>query len=963
MYKLIKQEYVDEVASDAIVLEHIETGAKVLVLSNNDENKAFGIGFKTIPEDSTGVAHIVEHCVLSGSRKYTTREPFMDLIKSSMQTFLNAMTFPDKTIYPVSSRNEKDFYNLMDVYLDAVFYPRIYDKKEIFEQEGWHYELDENENIIYNGVVYNEMKGVYSDPQNIVSDLVTFNLHKNSSYGVDSGGNPKDIPNLSYEDFLKFHKKHYHPSNSYIYLYGDLDYERVLQYIENNYLLNFKKEDLDPTIHLNSAFEIPEEIEATYGASESEMKGNKDYLAMSWCLGDRNNKLDTFMTKFLSELLIDSDASPLKRALLESNFCEDVYAETSSSLPLDLTIIAKHTDANKVDEFKNIIKTSLQNIVEHGIDKDLLVATLNKFEFSLREGGGSQRAIIYYIRALDTWLYGSDPIDALKTNEIVEKLREKIDTDFFQTYIDKKILNNNFSITVSVRPELNKNLKEDKELEEKLAKFKESLTDYDLSNIKKAHENLIAFQMTEDSEEDKATIPTLELSDIKNGVTHIPREVIKKEYGELLFNEQFTNAISYVNLSFDTSHIKTEDLYNLSILTDLIGKLSTKNYKYDELDSKIYTVMGGMNLIPLAYKDLSSDSKTNFKRRMNLNFKTLDVNFKESIDLINEIISTTKFTEKNRIKEILLSEKSASESEILQNGHAIASQTVQSYYNAHISYNCKLNGLDNYFYLSELVEHFDERYDELVSSLERIRKEVFNSKNLIINLTTSREGLDEQINLLDNLALSLPSVSYEVADYEFTEEAKNQGFTTSANVQYVSKGYDISKFGLKYDGSMQVLASILSSDYLHNNIRAKGGAYGAGAKLSLSSDFVTYSYRDPQLKNTVDIYNNIYEFVENLNLSKDDLKNYIIGSINSFDPLISPQAASELNLLRYMSNITEEMMEEFKTQALNTTLDKLKSMSSALKKAMEQNFICVIGGEEKIKESSELFKEITSLKK
>ena len=961
-YKIIDEKYINEVGSNAIVYEHIKTKAQVLCLINDDENKAFGIGFRTVPEDSTGVAHIVEHCTLSGSRKYRTREPFMDLIQSSMQTFLNAMTYPDKTLYPISSRNKKDFYNLMDVYLDAVFYPRMYEKKEIFMQEGWHYELENLESdLLLNGVVYNEMKGVYSDPQNIVSDVITFNLHKDSSYGVDSGGDPKNIPDLTYENFLAFHKKYYHPSNSYIYLYGDLNMEEALKYIDENYLKDFEYEDIDSKIILNEAFKEQKTVYDTYSASNDEMGENKDYLAYSWCIGNSKNKKDLFLRDFLSELLIDAEAAPIKKALLKAGLGEDIYAETSSSETLDLSIIVKNTSKDRLEEFKNIVENTLKDLIKNGINRDLLEATLNKFEFAFREGGGTQRSIIYYIRALNSWLYDESPFNGLTFNDVIDELKENINSDFFEKYIEEKLLNNPYSLITIVTPELDKNLKEEKELKEKLENIKNNMSKEELENIMKEHKELIDFQMTEDSKEDKATIPSLELSDISKNITHIPREEIEEKPYKVLINEQFTNNLSYVTLAFDANHFSEKEIFNLSLLTDLYGKVKTKNYSYENLNNEIYKTMGGFVVNNLTYSD-SKDYKK-FYPYVNVTMKMLDDKIKDSLILMDEILNHSDFSDKNRIKEILLSEKSQMESAILQNGHGIVSEIVKSYYSAQGDYNGKTSGLPIYFYIADLLEDFDNKWEDFKNSLEDISKKIFVQNRLILNYTGDKKTYTANKENFKNLVKTFNSNNFEEIPYTFVENNKNEAYKTSANVQYVSKGYNLNALGEEYNGALAVLGNILSISYLHYNIRAKGGAYGAGIRFSRTGDILTYSYRDPHLANTVKVYDEIPEFVENLDISESELKDFIIGSMNSFDPLLSPVLKGEVNLSRYISNITEESIEKIKKEAIDTSLEKLKSYSSILKNAMDKNYICAIGGEEKIKKDASLFKEVINLKR
>ncbi|MDO5041644.1 MAG: insulinase family protein, partial [Peptoniphilus sp.] len=880
-YKLITEEYIDDIASTAKIYEHIKTKAKVLTLSNDDENKAFSISFRTIHENSSGVPHIVEHCVLSGSRKYRTKEPFMDMIKGSMQTFLNAMTYPDKTMYPVSSRNKKDFYNLMDVYLDSVFYPLMYEKEEIFRQEGWHYELeDKDAPLIYNGVVYNEMKGVYSDEQNIVSDLITFNLHENSSYGVDSGGNPENITDLSYEDFLAFHKKFYHPSNSYIYLYGDLNMEEALEYIDENYLSDFDYKKVDSQIKLNAPFHEPKTVHGTFNSSED--KENKDYLAYSWSIGKSDNKLDSFMQNFLIELLVNSNSAPIKRALLEKNLAEDVYAEGSSSLALDISIIAKNTDASRSEEFKQTIFDALKDIVEKGLDRDLLKATLNKFEFSFREGGGAMKSIIYNIRAMNSWLYDKSPIDSLKTNDLIKELRENMDSDFFEKYIEEKLLNNNYALLLIAKPEIDKDKKTAQRIKDELQNHKNSLDDSQLQSMIDETHKLFDFQLSEDSPEDKATIPSLEISDINKEITHIPLEVNKNKGRTYLFNEQFTNEISYITFSFDASHVKREEIANLSLLSDLVGKLSTSNFHYAKLDSEIYKVLGNYSLNPVVYANYKDRDDIN--PRFNVSFKTLDINFKKSLDLMAEILLNTQLEEKDRIKELLQMEKSADESSLLQNGHVIMIETVKSYFLKQSDYTAKISGLENYFYLRDLVSNFESKWEEFKGSLQHLMKNFVNSKNLIVHFTGSKKSYEQNIQFIEEFIDQLPEKTLEKQEYEFKKEQKNQGFSLPANVQYVSKGFDLKELGAEYKGTFSVLANILSSTYLHDNIRAKGGAYGAGVRFSMSSDMETYSYRDPNLSKTIEVYDGMSTFLENLALSEEDIKNFIIGTMNVFDP-------------------------------------------------------------------------------
>lgn len=960
-YKLIEEKYIDEVASNCKVYSHIKTGARVLTLENNDENKAFGIGFRTPPEKGNGVCHIVEHCVLSGSRKFKTKEPFMDLIKSSLQTFLNAMTFPDKTIYPVSSRNKKDFYNLMDVYLDAVFYPSIYEEEKIFLQEGWHYDLkNKDDELKYNGVVYNEMKGVYSSSENIVSDAMVFALHENSSYGVDSGGDPKLIPTLSYEEFKNYHKKYYHPSNSYIYLYGNQNMEEALDFIDKNYLADFYKEEINSEIILNDELKETKDVEITFSASKEEMKEKIDYLSKGWTVGYADSKLDVFMRDFLAELLIDAQAAPIKKAIFEAGLAEDVYSETSSSFPLDLSIVLKNTDADRKDEFLEILKNTLKDLVENGIDRDLLEATLNKFEFIFREGGGTQKAIIYYIRALNSWLYDQSPLDALYYNDVLNEVKEKLNDNFVENYIKEKLLDNVYSVNLVARPELNKNDREEKELRENLQTIKEKMSNEEREEVIRKSIELEKYQSEEDSLEAKKTIPSLELSDIDEKVTDYKPEEDKIDDVIYLKSNQETNGIVYTTISHDISFIKREEIEIMSLLLSIIGLIDTKNYSYEELNNEIYKATGGITFNPTVYVD--SKDKEKYSLRMNVKMKSTAENVKRGLEIVDEIIYNSMLNSKKRIKELLNILKSRIESTMLQNGHQFIISILKSYYSKVAEIQSHIGGLDYYNFMRDLAENFEDRWEQFEKDSEAVYEKLFARDNLIISTVGNISELNKIKADLKVYIDKLKVENIKFNDYDFKCENKNEGLYTTSNVIYASKGYDLEKLGIKYSGDLTVLANILNSSYLHNEIRAKGGAYGAGITIGRNGEMATYSYRDPNLRNTVKVYDAIGNFVENLKMSDEDLKDFIIGSMNAFDPLLSPEQIGDINLSRFITGLTIEDLEKSKREALKTNIEKLNSYGKVFDEAMKKNYLAVFGSESIIRDSADLFKEIKSIK-
>lgn len=958
-YNLIKTEHIPDLDAEAMYLKHSKTKAKILLLKNKNINKTFSIGFKTPPNNSTGVAHIVEHSTLSGSRKYKTKEPFMDMISSSMQTFLNAMTYPDKTIYPISSRNLKDFQQLMDLYLDSVFYPRMYDVKEIFLQEGWHEEIQEGK-LIYNGVVYNEMKGVYSDPSNQVSDIVREILHPSGTYHHDSGGNPKFIPDLSYQEFLDFHSSYYHPSNSYILLAGDLDFQERLEYLDREYLQHFDYLQTPSEIISHETYKNPLEFFKTYSTSKEEYSEDKTYLAMSWNIKNNPQPLDLLLRNFFAELLIESDNALLKTKLLEKGIGEDIYSELFTGNSLDFTLFAYHTNKNKYEEFQTIVMSELKNLVEKGIPKKDLESTLNKFEFSIRQGGGSHRDLISYIGALNTWLYGQDPIEALKIGSLLEYMREKIPTDFYENKIKEWFIDSNNRIQGYIEPEIGKQEKEDSILAEKLSQRLLSLNETEKEKIIQQQEQLVEFQMREDLKEAKDTIPKLEISDIPKDITEIEREYIQLSNVEGTFNKQTTNGIVYGTFAFPLSHLNLEEMVDASILADLLGRLATESYSREELSQEVFLRTGGISFeTPV---ELHANNQE-FTPYLFIRLGMLEDKLEKGLSILNEILFNTNFSNEKHILEILYSMKSDMEASILQSAHTLSMARLKSYFHKASYVDEEINGLELYFKVSDLLKNF--KYEEFVKRIKLIYKKIFYKDLLKFNITGEINSLDKAKHVFSNFISQLQEDHENILspkNIPFEPQRKNEAFVSSSMVNYVAKGYNINLLGESYSGQMAVLANILSTKYLHYNIRAKGGAYGAGIQFSRSNLASTYSYRDPNLENTIEVYNKIGDYVENLQLSQRELDDFIIGTMNSFDPHLPPHSLGLLDFKRYLNGVTKEKVMEWKEEALKTNLASLKEKSSLLKEIMKQDYLCVIGNEEEIQKNKEKFTSIRNLK-
>ncbi|WP_054252801.1 insulinase family protein [Neofamilia massiliensis] len=954
-YTLKQKEYIEELDSTGYYFVHNKTKAKVFYLENKDEIKTFSIGFRTPPKDSTGVAHIVEHTVLSGSRKYRTKEPFMDLVNSSLQTFLNAMTFPDKTIYPIATRNTKDFYNLMDVYLDAVFYPRIYEEEKIFYQEGWHYEMEDLDSPIkYNGVVYNEMRGAYSDPDDQVSEIISEALHPGSTYSHDSGGNPHHIPDLTYEDFLNFHKKYYHPSNSYIFLNGAMDIEEVLKYIDQEYLGNFDYLEVNSKINEGQSENKIEVLDKTYSIGAGEKKENKAYYVYGLTIGPSTSPMDRFMRSILQDIIIESDSSILKDKFLESGLCEDYFSQVSTSISQDFFIVGKNGDGKSLDKFVKIIEDGLRQAVEEKIDQDLVAATLNSFEFSTKDLG-IHKGVLLNISCLRSWLYDASPIEALKYKDTLAYIKDNLDKGIVEEYIKEKILNNPRKIQLTVRPNPGEFLEKDKIQEEKLRAYKESLSQEEKENLVKKTQDLFEYQTKLDSKEDKATIPKLDLKDISKGVSHLDTEVIKDGDRDLVFTRAFTNGIYNMTMSFDLKNIKAEELFYVSVVFDLLGSLDTENYSYKDLNNQVDIHTGGISFSPAIYQNPKTLA---YKVQGNLRGRAMEDKIDKYLDLVEEIIFRTKFEKPKRIKDLLLAEKADIEASIEQGGHTLIASEVASMLDDSADVTNMLGGRKYLFDLKKVLKDLDQDPKALLEKLDQTYKKIFN-QNLTLSLAGKDEYLEKTKTWLEKIENKLSPFD-QVFAYE-RGDLKSIALKSSSNVCYVSDGFKLQDFGIDASGVQRVVAKIISGDYLHTQIRAKGGAYGAGISINPNGNVTTYSYRDPNLDKTFETYDKIGDYLGDLDLDQRDLADFIIATMNQFDPPTTPSQYPTIALARYFTEFGEDDLAKMKDQALTTTLSDIKAYKEVFDQAKDKKVYGVLGSKELIEKSKRDFDQIKTM--
>lgn len=964
-FKLIQQQDVKDVSSVGRVFIHEKSGAVLVSLENSDDNKVFSISFKTLPDNDTGVFHILEHSVLCGSRKFPTKEPFVELAKGSLNTFLNAATYPDKTMYPIASKNDKDFMNLMDVYLDAVFYPNIYKYPEIFKQEGWHYELtDPSAPVDYKGVVFNEMKGVYSSPESMLFRGISHNLFKDTCYAYDSGGDPKKITDLTYDEFLNYHKKFYHPSNSYIYLYGDMNIEEKLKFIDENYLCNFDKRDNnDIYIKEQKPFNKIEDKTIEYPIDVNEDDKDKTYMSINFALNDVKDSELYIAFDLLEDILLETSASPLKKALLKSNICKDVfgvYNNGESQTSMNITI--KNSNEDKKEQFKSIVYETLEAIAKDGIDKNLIKAVINTKVFDLKEGDYSvyPKGLVYCEKVIGSILYGGDAFQNLEFNHIIEKIEDNIDNNYFENLISKYLLNNNHVLILSVIPK--KGLTEENTALErkKLDDYKSKLDSNKIQEIIDTTKSLLKRQSTPDTKEDLMKIPLLSIKDVdRKAETH---ESDLKDEGnyKLLSTQLTTNGIDYVYMYFDASYIKEDQIPYASLLSYLLSKLSTKKHSYEELSNEIKIYTGGIDFDISAYSDIKNAGE--FYPKFTVSGKCLHENKDVLLNLIFEVINSTAFEDKDRVKEVFYELKSRLESVISNGGIRIVGSRLNSYYSKGSVYGDRVSGLYFYKFILDLSKNFDKKYDEILKNLKEVSSSIFNVKNLLVVTGASKDDMPSLNGEIENaIKTKISNKDMEKYQYNFKLEKKNEGLLTSSNVQYVGKGNNYIKLGFKYTGSFLVLRTIANYDYLWNNVRVKGGAYGVFISFRRNGNMSICSYRDPNISETIDVYNNFGKYLESFSADEREMTKYILGTINALDTPLTNSMICEKKAVMYIGNISKEDVQLEREQVLDTKAEDIKALKDVLDKCMEENYLCVLGGKEKIESNAKLFKNLVNV--
>lgn len=962
-YRVVREEDIVEINSKAMLLEHIKTGARVFILSNKDENKVFNIAFRTPPEDSTGLPHILEHSVLCGSEKFPVKDPFVELIKGSLNTFLNAMTYPDKTVYPVASCNDKDFQNLMNVYMDAVLHPNIYNEEKIFMQEGWHYEMESIEApVTLNGVVYNEMKGAFSSPESVLDRYTRNVLFPDTCYNYESGGAPEEISKLSYQEFLAFHKKYYHPSNSYIYLYGDMDMAEKLTWLDEEYLSHYDRQPVDSTISVQKPFEKPVEKEIYYSITEEEPEEQATYLSISTVVREDLDPVRCMAFQILEYTLLDAPGAPLKQELLNAGIGQDIMGGYESGiLQPYFSVIAKDAEKEQRGEFLAVIKGTLRKLADQGMDHKSLMAGINYYEFRSREAdyGSAPQGLMYGLLCMDSWLYDGDPMVHLKYQATFDYLKKAVEEGYFEELIRTELLDNPFEAVIIVCPKRNLTAVEDEKLREKLAAYKDSLSEEEIKTLVRKTGELKLYQDTPSLKEELQKIPLLNREDISTENEKLYLEEKQADGVKVLHHNLFTSRIAYIKVMFGTDRVPTEDLPYVGVLKTVLGYVDTKKRSYSDLASEIYLNTGGVSFSVTNFPNLSDPEQFTgmFTGSVRVLYEKMDTGF----SILAEILSESILDNEKRLAEVVGELKSRSQMKLNSGSHSAAVARATSYFSATAAYNDMTGGIAYYQFLENLSKNFGTEKENLIKKLTEVSKKIFTADNMVISFTADDEGFKGLEPALKKLTEVLPKTGGEKHPFVMAAGNRNEAFITSSQVNYVARCGTFFDTGHDYTGALKILKVILGYDYLWLNIRVKGGAYGVMNGTGRTGEGYFVSYRDPNITETNRVFEEVPAYIEHFDADERDMTKYVIGTISDLDAPLLPQYKGSKAVSAYFSGVTDEMLAEERRQILSAAKEDIRALSGIVKEILGTGSLCVIGNAEQIKAHREMFGEIKNL--
>lgn len=963
-YEILDEHRVEDVQSDGFILRHKKSGARIAILSNNDDNKVFYIGFRTPPEDETGVPHIIEHTTLCGSKKFPVKDPFIELAKGSLNTFLNAMTYPDKTVYPVASCNDQDFKNLMDVYLDAVFNPNITKYEEIFKQEGWHYELTgKDDELKINGVVYNEMKGAYSSPDEVLSSQIYRSLFPDNTYSKDSGGNPEYIPKLTYEAYLDFYHKYYHPSNSYIYLYGDMDVVERLEWLDKEYLSLYDYKKVNSEINKQPAFDEIKNVEAQYSITMDDSQENKTYLSYNRVVGDTLDEMLYQAFDVLDYALVSSPGAPVKQALIDAGIGDDVYGSYDAGILQPVfSFVAKNANASQADEFESIIENTLKEVVKTGINKEALLAGINSSEFKFREADFGQfpKGLLFGLNCLDSWLFDDmKPFIHLECLGTFAKLRKAVDTDYFEKLIQEYLLDNTHGSSVTVKPKRGLGNEREEALAKELSDYKASLSDEEIDKLIEETEHLKKYQEEPSSDEDLRKLPMLTRADMKKEA--MPFSNIEDTLSDVkvVRHDIESNGIDYISFLFDAGDFAQSELGYLGFFTNALGLVSTENYSYTDLANATNIYTGGISTGTASHPDIKD--RNNFVFKFEVKLKVLEKNLDKALELMEQMLLSSDFTDTKRLGEIVAQIKARLQANLSSSGHLVAAMRSMSSFSRYALYQDELKGIAFYRSICRIEKELFESPESVSDKLAAIAKKLFARNRMLISFTGNSEAYGNAKLSLEKVIAGFNKMSAIGNQAEVHFNTAKEAFIDASQIQYVAKTGDFICEGYEYTGALRLLRIILSYDYLWINVRVKGGAYGCMNTFLRSGESYFVSYRDPNLSDTLDVYDRIPEYIKSFSPDERDMTKYIIGTFSALDTPMNPEAKGSRSLSAYLEGITYEQIQKERNEILNAQPEDIRRLADLVEAVLKKDSICVIGNENMIKESAELFENVEKL--
>jgi len=945
-FELVREQDVPEINSRTRLFRHVKTGAELLSVENQDENKCFGVAFTTPPTSSNGIAHILEHSVLCGSRKYPSKEPFVELLKGSLASFVNAITFSDKTIYPVASQNLQDFYNLVDVYLDAVFYPRI--TPDVLKQEGWHYELDApNQPLTYKGVVFNEMKGAYSSPDNLLYRYTRQATFPDTTYGVDSGGDPEVIPTLTYDEFKRFHETLYHPSNARVYFYGDDDPDERLRLMDE-YLSGFDRLDVDARIQLQPRFDEPRRVVFPYHPGDD---ASKEYITVSWALPEPHDTELNLAFSILSHILTGTSAAPLRKALTESGLGEDVIGGFDSGLrQMMYTTGMKGVPVGKAEQVETLVLDTLRELAENGIAPEAVEASMNTVEFNLREYNTGQlpRGLMMMVSSLSTWLYGGDPVAPLAFEAPLTAIKDRLAAGerVFEDLIARYLLDNAHRSTVLLKPDVELQARLNAREEDRLAQAREAMTEDDLQRVIEDTQRLRELQERPDSPEDLAKIPTLTLADLDRNIRTYPIDVSQMQDARLLYHDLFTNGVFYLDLGFNLMALPQEYLPYVTLFSRALLEMGTEQEDFVTLSQRIGRKTGGIRPSTLTSQVRESADSAAW---LFLRAKSTPDRVEDLLDILRDVLLTAKFDNRERFRQIVLEEKAGAEASLAPSGHIVVARRLSARFNAADWSAEQMNGVSYLLFLRNLLTKIDNDWPQVLHYLENMRSYLVNQQAMLCNVTIDGDNWNGIQPRLDSFLSALPSTVANWQDWSLTRSDNNEGLTIPAQVNYVGKGASLYDLGYKLHGSTKVIVNYLSMSWLWNRLRVQGGAYGGFARFDANSGVMLYlSYRDPNLLKTVENYDNTGRFLRELDLSDAELTKAVIGAIGDMDRYLLPDAKGYTSMVHYLTGITDDKRQQFRDEVLATSQADFRAFADVLDQVRDSGKLVVMGSRDAI---------------